>query len=185
MGWVVNATIRPLYSREWPSTHCVEGWVAPQGRSGPVHKISPPPEFDPRTVQSVASRYAHCAGEEGEYHSHCSRGMSTPPVRTQLCTWRSTELFCHPWRDGFVLLTASSASSLPVARVCGCPVTSAVHRGWRLRGSTRQPTLQLDCVAGRKNSSNVYYIGGWPPPRDAPQPIGTSPFHTSPEAKFI
>ena len=29
----------------------------PQGRSGRVQKISPPPGFDPRTVQSVASRY--------------------------------------------------------------------------------------------------------------------------------
>jgi hypothetical protein len=29
----------------------------PQGRSGRVRKISPPPEFDPRTFQPVASRY--------------------------------------------------------------------------------------------------------------------------------
>ena len=28
-----------------------------QGRSGEVKKISPPPGFDPRTVQTVASRY--------------------------------------------------------------------------------------------------------------------------------
>ena len=28
-----------------------------QGRSGQVRKISPPPGFDPRTVQPVASRY--------------------------------------------------------------------------------------------------------------------------------
>ena len=31
------------------------GW--PQGRSGRVRKISPPPGFDPRTVQPEASRY--------------------------------------------------------------------------------------------------------------------------------
>ena len=29
----------------------------PQGRCGQVRKISPPPGFDPRTVQPVASRY--------------------------------------------------------------------------------------------------------------------------------
>ena len=29
----------------------------PQGRSRRVRKISPPPGFDPRTVQPVASRY--------------------------------------------------------------------------------------------------------------------------------
>ena len=32
----------------------------PQGRSGRVRKISPPPGFDPRTVQHVASRYTDC-----------------------------------------------------------------------------------------------------------------------------
>jgi hypothetical protein len=33
----------------------------PQGRSGRVRKISPPPRFDPRTVQPVASRYTDWA----------------------------------------------------------------------------------------------------------------------------
>jgi len=33
--------------------------VGPQGRSGRVSKISPPPGFDPRTVHSVASRYIY------------------------------------------------------------------------------------------------------------------------------
>jgi hypothetical protein len=33
----------------------------PQGRSGRVRKISPPPGFDPRTVQLVASRYTDWA----------------------------------------------------------------------------------------------------------------------------
>ena len=33
----------------------------PQGRFGRVRKISPPPEFDPRTVQPVASRYTDWA----------------------------------------------------------------------------------------------------------------------------
>jgi hypothetical protein len=33
----------------------------PQGRSGRVLKISPPPEFDPRIVQLVASRYTDYA----------------------------------------------------------------------------------------------------------------------------
>ena len=37
------------------------GLGGPQGRSGQVRKISPPPEFDPRTVQPVASRYTDYA----------------------------------------------------------------------------------------------------------------------------
>jgi hypothetical protein len=35
--------------------------VGPQGRSGQVRKISPPPGFDPRTVQPVGSRYTDYA----------------------------------------------------------------------------------------------------------------------------
>jgi hypothetical protein len=50
-----------LYPRERPGTHCTGGWVGPLGRSGQVRKISPPPEFDSRTVQPVASRYTHYA----------------------------------------------------------------------------------------------------------------------------
>jgi len=37
------------------------GLGGPQGWSGRVLKISSPPGFDPRTVQSVASRYTDCA----------------------------------------------------------------------------------------------------------------------------
>jgi hypothetical protein len=33
----------------------------PQGQSGRVWKISPPPGFNPRTVKPVASRYTDCA----------------------------------------------------------------------------------------------------------------------------
>jgi hypothetical protein len=33
----------------------------PQGRSGLMRKISPPPRFDPRAVQPVASRYTDYA----------------------------------------------------------------------------------------------------------------------------
>ena len=33
----------------------------PQGRSGQVRNISPPPEFEPRTIQPVASRYTDWA----------------------------------------------------------------------------------------------------------------------------
>jgi len=52
MGWVVNATPRPLYPHERPGTYCIEGWVGP--RCG----ISCPSlGFDPRTSQPLASRY--------------------------------------------------------------------------------------------------------------------------------
>ena len=50
-----------LYPRERPGTHCTGGWVGPKGRSEQVRKISPPPGFDPRTVQPVVSRYTDYA----------------------------------------------------------------------------------------------------------------------------
>ena len=31
-GWVINATLRSLYPRERPSTHCIGGWVGPRAR---------------------------------------------------------------------------------------------------------------------------------------------------------
>jgi hypothetical protein len=46
-------TRHPLYSR----------LGGPQGQSGQVQKISPPPGFNPRTVQLVASRYTDWATE--------------------------------------------------------------------------------------------------------------------------
>jgi len=44
-------TLYPLYRR----------LGGPQGRSGWVQKISPPPGFDPWSVHPVASRYTDCA----------------------------------------------------------------------------------------------------------------------------
>jgi hypothetical protein len=40
----------------------------PQGRSGRVWKISPPPGFDPRNVHSVASRYTDWTIEANKCH---------------------------------------------------------------------------------------------------------------------
>jgi hypothetical protein len=60
-GWVFNATPRPLYPRESPGTHYKGDWVGPRTGLELVRKISPPPEFDPRTVQSAESHYTDWA----------------------------------------------------------------------------------------------------------------------------
>jgi hypothetical protein len=57
MNWIVNATLRLLYPRDRPGTHCRGGWIDLKDGLEWVRKISPTPGFDPRTVQSVASRY--------------------------------------------------------------------------------------------------------------------------------
>jgi hypothetical protein len=52
-GRGVSVTPRQLFTR-YSLYRRLDG---PQGQSGQVWKISPPPGFDPRTVQPVASRY--------------------------------------------------------------------------------------------------------------------------------
>jgi len=61
MGWVVNVTSRPLYPRDRAGTHCTGGYVDPRAGLDWCGKISPPPAFDPQTVQSVASHYTNWA----------------------------------------------------------------------------------------------------------------------------
>ena len=54
----VSTTPRPLYPRERPDTHCTGDWVGHRSGLDACGKSrTPPPGFDPRTVQPVASRY--------------------------------------------------------------------------------------------------------------------------------
>ena len=59
--WGVSVTPRPLFNPGKTRYRLYRrlGW--PQDRSGQVRKISPPPGFDPRTVQPVGSRYTDWA----------------------------------------------------------------------------------------------------------------------------
>ena len=54
-GWF-NVTSRQLYSLDWRCTHFMR-LGGPQGRSGLVRKLSPPPRFDLRAVQANESLY--------------------------------------------------------------------------------------------------------------------------------
>ena len=42
MEWVVKATPRPLYPREWRGNHCIGGWVGLRAGMDECGKISPP-----------------------------------------------------------------------------------------------------------------------------------------------
>ena len=55
--WLVNSTPRPIYPRERRDTHFIGGWVVPMIRLGGCGKSHPPPGFDLRKVQPVASRH--------------------------------------------------------------------------------------------------------------------------------
>jgi hypothetical protein len=50
-----------FYPQERPGTHCTGGWVDPRAGLDRCRKSRPPPGFDPRTVQPVASRYTDWA----------------------------------------------------------------------------------------------------------------------------
>ena len=67
-GWGVSVTPRPLFTPGKTRYPLYRRLGGPQGRSGQVRKISPPPGFDPRTVQPVASRYTDWATRPTECH---------------------------------------------------------------------------------------------------------------------
>ena len=91
-GWVVSATPRPLYPRETPLPIIQEAGWAP----GPVWtdvENSPPPRFDPRTVQPVASRYTDWA-------------------ITALLYFKSAILYFVPFSISFVVILFTSGFGL-------------------------------------------------------------------------
>jgi hypothetical protein len=55
-GWSSNALAALHTGKTQYPMYCRLG--GPQGRSGPVRKIAPPPRFDPWSVEPVASHYA-------------------------------------------------------------------------------------------------------------------------------
>jgi hypothetical protein len=59
--WGVSVTFRPLSTQGKTRYPLYRRLGGPQDRSGQVRKISPPPGFDPLTVQPVASSYTDCA----------------------------------------------------------------------------------------------------------------------------
>jgi len=50
-----------LYPRERPGTHCTGGWVGPRTGLDRCGKSCPPPGFDRRTAQPIASFYTDYA----------------------------------------------------------------------------------------------------------------------------
>jgi len=54
-GRMVTATPQPLDPYEWTSTHCIGGWLRPRAGLNGYGKISPPPQFDFRTIQLTSS----------------------------------------------------------------------------------------------------------------------------------
>ena len=60
----------------------------PQDRSGRVRKISPPPGFDPRTIQPVASRYTDYAIPTHELQTKVYKSTTLEKKLDDICTIR-------------------------------------------------------------------------------------------------
>jgi hypothetical protein len=85
--WMLNATPRALYPREWTVPIVQEAWWA----SGPVwagrESLSSSPGFEPRTVQPVVSRYTDHGRYKGLYilcTLHCDIIMWSKPTKYTL-----------------------------------------------------------------------------------------------------
>jgi len=59
-GVVWSTPLYGRYPREWPCVQCAGGWVGPRAGLDGCRISRPPPKFDPRTVQPVASRHTDC-----------------------------------------------------------------------------------------------------------------------------
>jgi hypothetical protein len=81
-GWGVSVTLRPLFTPRKTRYPLYRRLGGPQGCSGQVRNILPPPRFDPRTVQPVASCYTDCA---------------TRPTMNHVTMTEETVEFCNCW----------------------------------------------------------------------------------------
>ena len=61
MGCVVNARLRPLYSRERPGTHCMGGWMDSRAGLDGCGKSRQPPGFDSINKRQIIYIFAHFA----------------------------------------------------------------------------------------------------------------------------
>ena len=79
-GWGISVTPRPLFTpgkTRYPLYRRLSG---PQGRSVQVRKISHSQEFDPRTVQPVASRYTGYATRPTNIHCSVLNSLSVTSI---------------------------------------------------------------------------------------------------------
>ena len=114
MGWVVNATPRPLYPRERPDTHCIGGWVSPRaglegcGKSRPGRDSIPGPSSPQRVAVPIANTYIYIYIYIYIHtHTHTHTGYT-----------QKNGAFSISWHVGKLV------------------VTPAEHKSWRLHSTT-------------------------------------------------
>jgi hypothetical protein len=93
-GWGVSVTPRPLFTpRERSGTHFTGGWVGPRDGLDRCGKSRPPPGFDPRTVQPVASCYTDWATRPTKHFNIYT--ISAGECDCYRIIWRLTWILFH------------------------------------------------------------------------------------------
>ena len=142
----------------------------PQGLSGRVRNILPPPGFDPRTVQPVASRYTDCA--IAAHWNHWSNVVILH-IFNQYSDFVLSAWYVILWLSWSEILKVTKASGLVVCRcvcdvsvcvwcecvcVCwGCLVTDS-DKGWRLANVTLKELDMEERVGGSPRKTNFYLM---------------------------
>ena len=138
MGWVFNATPRPLYPPgKRPGALCIGGWMGPRAGLDGCGKPRPPAGFDPRTVQAVASRYT-----DWDILAHVNMGRESVLSGRGLCD----ELITRPEKSYWLWCVV----------VCDLE-TTWMRRPWPTGGCCAKNKKKKICV--RKPSSWRWTLG--------------------------
>jgi hypothetical protein len=130
----------------------------PQGRSGCVWKIAPPPGFDHRTVRPVASRYTDRATWPTKQLNSTAENLPPSSVRCRLWSFTSSSATCL---HDLVLCTEATLStsltftSLPALTTCTIFTPNEQYE-WKKNEKERQNFKKQLCHKYFESHSNSH-----------------------------
>ena len=126
MGWVVNATFRPLYHREIPGTLCIGGWVGHRagldgcGKAGP-HRDSIPRPPSPWRVAILTEVYRPFS-----LTLKVKESRNRPRVAQRVPGSLGSQISWHSAHKGGEVVSLRHRPPLPPGNVSG----THFHWGW-------------------------------------------------------
>ena len=106
MGWVVNATPRPLYPRESPCAHCIGGWVGLRAGLDGCGKSRPHRNLTPRMSSPLIKLTKHHETPHWAVFKASWHIFSLKPLSHDSCFWQMCQYLCsvHGTTPIFVIL---------------------------------------------------------------------------------
>jgi len=153
LRWVVNATAWPLYPRKWPGNHGIGGWMDPRIGLDWCRKISPPPPpaFDPRPIQPLASHYtdwatsAHHSSHYYQYKRHLFTSSQ----------WWADTTFSHRLMQQTFFKQYTTTCPLVLAAAAMCSFRKSYHTfplnfsiTWSLKSESRTVPYTKKYISG-------------------------------------